>query len=159
MANDSTNLDFADAEGLSFFVPGIPAPGGSKRFVGHSKRTGRAILIDAAGERNKNWRAAVAHCASLIAPSELYRGALRVDFRFVMPRPKAHYHTSKKRAGLLREDAPHWHTVKPDRTKLVRSTEDALTGVLWVDDTLIVAGETTKTYGDKPGCSIVLTPL
>ena len=44
---------------MTFFVPGIPAPGGSKRFVGHSKKTGRAILIDAAGERNKNWRSIV----------------------------------------------------------------------------------------------------
>jgi len=46
-------------DSISFFVPGLPAPGGSKRFVGFGKKTGRAILIDAAGQRNKDWKANV----------------------------------------------------------------------------------------------------
>lgn len=156
------NLDFAEkpaGEALTFWVPGRPAPGGSKRFVGIGKKTGRAILIDAAGERNKEWRASVAYCASLLAPAELMRGPLEVAFEFTMPRPKGHFHTSKKRAGELREDAPTHPTSKPDVLKLARSTEDALTSVIWADDAQTVKLTATKQYGDKPGCKITITQL
>jgi Holliday junction resolvase RusA-like endonuclease len=154
-------LDFAEPATLllSFFVPGLPAPGGSKRFVGMGKKTGRAILIDAAGVRNKNWRTCVACCGHEHAPAELLRGALSVSFAFVMPRPKSHYHTSKKRAGALREDAPTFHTSTPDVLKLSRSTEDALTNVIWADDAQTVRLTATKEYGDKPGCQITITAL
>lgn len=155
----------ASAAGMiSLFVAGIPAPGGSKRGFAIKKGgvyTGRVAIMDAAGQRNKDWRAGVVACARDAAPTELLRGPLRVDFAFIMPRPQAHYtKPTKKRPGTaLRDDAPHYHTKKPDRTKLMRSTEDALTGVIWADDTLIVAGETTKIYGEKPGCHITITPL
>ena len=155
------NLDFVAtaAEPLMFFVPGRPAPGGSKRFVGIGKKTGRAILIDAGGKRNKEWRACVSHCAHLIAPAELLRGPLAVEFDFTMPRPKSHYYTSKKLNGELRADAPTMHTFTPDVLKISRSTEDALTGIIWADDAQTVTLTATKTYGDKPGCHITITLL
>ena len=136
---------------ISFFVPGIPAPGGSKRAFAIKKGgvfTGRVAIVDDAGQRNKDWRQACVVVANDHRPQELFRGALRVDFAFTMPRPKYHFHTSKAREGQLREDAPTYHTSKPDRTKLMRSTEDALKGIIWADDSQIVAGEPTKTYGE-----------
>jgi Holliday junction resolvase RusA-like endonuclease len=142
----------------SFFVAGSPAPGGSKRFVGFGKKTGRAILIDDAGARNKNWRACVAQVAAQFCKGPL-TGALECGFHFVMPRPKAHYRTGKH-AGELRPDAPHYHTTKPDLTKLIRSTEDALTGFAWVDDSQLARhSDPTKVYGDTPGCLIVVRRL
>lgn len=143
---------------IEFFVPGIPAPGGSKRFVGFGKRTGRAILIDAAGQRNKDWRSAVGWAAREVFKGELLRGPLSVRMSFIMPRPKAHFHQGKKRKGELREDAPQVHTSKPDALKLGRSTEDALTGIVWADDSQTCELTLTKRYG-TPGCSIVITPL
>ncbi len=138
------------------------APGGSKRAFAIKKGgvyTGRTVVFDDAGQRNKDWRQACVLMAHETDVSGPFRGPLRVDFDFTMPRLKAHYHTSKTNAGLLREGAPKWHTVKPDRTKLTRSTEDALKGIVWADDAQIVAGSTTKAYGDRPGCRITVTPL
>jgi len=153
-------LDFAGeskAE-ISFFVPGLPAPGGSKRYVGKSKKTGRAILIDDAGARNKNWRTCVAYSGHENAPAQLLRGALSVSFVFFVPRPKGHYRTGK-RAAELRPDAPTYPTKKPDVLKLSRSTEDALTNIIWADDAQTVWLTAMKQFGEKPGCQITIVSL
>jgi Holliday junction resolvase RusA-like endonuclease len=150
-------LDFDDGV-IRFFVPGIPAPGGSKRFVGIGRKTGRAILIDAAGEKNKNWRAAVAQVGARFFTAPLH-GPLCVGFVFFMPRPKGHFGTGKK-AGVLKPGAPAWHTTKPDLLKLMRSTEDALTGIAWVDDSqTCVMDRPIKQYGDQPGCLVTIRKL
>lgn len=136
---------------ITFFVPGTPAPGGSKRaFI--NRRTGRAIVTDDC-KRNKPWRERVAWTAR-----EHYDGApisepLSVMWTFVMPRPKSHYRTGKH-AGELRSDAPTYHTKKPDATKLVRAAEDALTGIIWTDDSVIACQTAIKIYGDTPGCEV-----
>lgn len=143
---------------LSFFVPGIPAPGGSKRFVGFAKSTGRAILVDAAGQRNKDWRSSVASvaaaCMSGVAPME---GPLAVRLTFLMPRPKGH-RTPK---GVLRASAPPFPTTRPDALKLARSTEDAMTGIVWRDDSQGVVLEARKQYADDRacGCEVTITRL
>lgn len=144
------------------YIPGIPAPGGSKRGFALKKGgvyTGKIAMVDMGGQRNKDWRQACVLFADQNRPQEPFRGALRVDFVFVMPRPKYHFHTGKAKAGQLREDAPHWHTSKPDRTKLTRSTEDALRGIIFADDSQIVTGTTRKEYGAQPGCHIEIEEL
>ncbi len=116
---------FASPAALSFFVPGIPAPGGSKRAFAIKKGgvyTGRTVIFDDAGQRNKDWRQACVVMADSVRPPEPFRCPLRVDFDFTMPRLKSHF----KASGQLKDGAPRWHVVKPDRTKLTRSTEDAL---------------------------------
>ena len=146
---------------ISFFVPGIPAPGGSKRFVGHSKKTGRAILIDAAGERNKNWRSIVGVCGSAEMREKAllsFVGPLRVRFDFVMSRPKVHFNSK----GDLKPSAPFYHTTKPDALKLARSTEDALTGIVWADDAQTAMLEVSKCYagkGEPCGCQVTIQSL
>jgi Holliday junction resolvase RusA-like endonuclease len=144
---------------IDFFVPGLPAPGGSKRFVGFGKRTGRAILVDDAGERNKNWRTSVAQVGSAaMSGLPLFHGPLNVQMEMVMPRPKGHL-TSK---GEVRGSAPVAPTTKPDVLKLARSTEDALTGVVWSDDAQTVNLTLIKRYarpGEGSGARIAISPL
>lgn len=143
---------------LQFQVPGIPAPGGSKRFVGFGKKTGRAILIDAGGQKNKDWRNAVMWAGrEAIGQQPLFTGPLHVTMRFLMPRPKGHFRTN----GDLKPNAPNFPTTKPDALKLARSTEDALTGVAWNDDAQTVSLEIHKCYvgaGEAPGARIHILP-
>lgn len=150
-------IEFED-KWITFWVPGVPAPGGSKRFVGHA-RSGKAILIDDAGARNRHWRELVAMFAHPHTPDALLTGPLEVTFTFIMPRIKSHFYTDKKRKGQLRLDAPSYHTVKPDALKLARSTEDALTGVIWADDATTCILSIYKNYGDKPGCQVRVKQL
>jgi Holliday junction resolvase RusA-like endonuclease len=88
---------------------------------------------------------------------DLLTGPVIVDVEFRMPRPKSHYIGGVCRPSKLRMDAPRHHAVKPDATKLWRSTEDALTGVIWVDDAQVVDQRVTKTYADgEPGATILV---
>jgi Holliday junction resolvase RusA-like endonuclease len=74
---------------------------------------------------------------------------LRVDF--FLPRP----------SGLAKSyRGPHLK--KPDLDKLTRSTKDAMTGVLYTDDSQVVELVVSKAYaavGDSPRAEIVVYPV
>ena len=143
-------------ETVTFFCPGVPVAGGSKRFVGIGKNTGRAILVDAGGVRNKAWRSVVATVgAGAMEGRQLLHGALRVEFDFVLPRAKGHF----GKRGLLGA-APKYPLTRPDCSKLIRAVEDALTKVVWADDAQIVQQVGTKRYAGedgKIGCWVTVT--
>jgi Holliday junction resolvase RusA-like endonuclease len=137
---------------VSFWVPGIPAPGGSKRAIPYRGRDGKThVAVKDMGVRNKDWRATVAQVAESHYQGEPFRGPLAVTFEFVAVRPKGHYTKSGRR---LRTSAPMYPTVRPDALKLARSTEDALTGILWADDSQTVQLTTRKVYGPQAGCRV-----
>lgn len=141
---------------ISLFVPGIPKPGGSKRGF-YNAKLGR-VLITEDCKASKSWRAVVS-----LAAREAYQGyplvgPLELTVAFVMPRIGSHY-GSGKNAEKLKPAAPKFHTVKPDATKLMRSTEDALTGILWRDDAQIARQTVEKSYGECAGAWITVEQL
>jgi Holliday junction resolvase RusA-like endonuclease len=141
---------------IAFRVYGIPKPGGSKKgFVVKNKYTGkpRAVIVDDC-KKNKEWRESVMEAARTVKPPMPLFGPLMVVCVFYLPRIKAHYRTGKQ-AQFLKSDAPLFHTTKPDATKLWRSTEDALTGIIWRDDAQIAHQVIVKRYtSDNPGAEI-----
>jgi Holliday junction resolvase RusA-like endonuclease len=145
-------------QSLKFFVPGIPAPGGSKKaFI----RNGRVNMVDA-GKNNKPWRASVALFASqAIQKLEVFTlmdGPLSLELMFAMPRTGSHYGTGRNK-GVLKANAPEHHIVTPDATKLTRALEDALTGIVWTDDARIARQFITKVYADKPGAYVCVSEI
>jgi Holliday junction resolvase RusA-like endonuclease len=50
-------------------------------------------------------------------------------------------------------------TVKPDLTKLLRAVEDALTGVVWRDDSQIIHQVVNKEYADVDMTSVFIQLL
>lgn len=151
---------------VCFYIRGFPAPGGSKTAFPLRRRDGSYVfdsngriiinMVDDAGERNKQWKKAVAIQAKIA-----YRGVpldepLDVFFEFFLERPKGHYRTGSF-ANELKADAPKYPTSKPDALKLARSTEDALTGILWTDDAGNVDIAARKRYaklGEASGCRV-----
>ncbi len=122
-------MSFAPFE---FFIQAQPAPGGSKKFVGF--RGGIPLLVDDA-KNNAAWREVVAIFGKKRMMELQLRPldcALDVTFIFSLPKPKS-----------VTRELP---TVKPDVLKLARSTEDALTGIVWVDDARIVSERLRKLY-------------
>lgn len=104
---------------LRLFVPGRPAPQGSKRHVGNG------IMIESS-KAVAPWRTAVAWHASQLYTGPVLDGALAVEIEFVMPRP----------ASCPKRSTPA-ATKRPDLDKLARAVLDALTGLVWRDDSLI----------------------
>lgn len=152
---------------IRFFVTGTPAPGGSKQaFVPlHPKTkqpyrsaTGRIVVnvVDDAGKRNKAWRQEVAKAAFLAmkhADAVPLMGAIELELIFQMPRPKSHYRSD---GVTLKPGSPLQHVTRPDCTKLARSTEDAMTGIVYADDGQIVKQCHEKAFSDTPGCWVVV---
>lgn len=141
---------------INFFVPGIPRPGGSKT-TGFNKKTGKRFVRDA-NKHTKPWKQQVSYFAEQYYDGPLLNGALKLDIVFIMPRPKHHYGTGRN-AGILKPSAPRYHTTEPDSTKLTRSTEDALKGIIWRDDSLVAKQSIEKIYGEKPGAEIKIELL
>ena len=135
-------------------VTSQPATAGSKRAF-HSKKTGKTWITDDC-KRGKEWRATVRAAAEQQRITrQLYDGPLLLYVEFWLRRPKNHYRTGKF-SEMLKVGAPKWPTKKPDTTKLLRAIEDALTGVLWVDDAQIGTQLVTKSYAPLPGALVRL---
>ncbi len=115
---------------IEFVVYGMPAPQGSKKFVGVNK-AGRGIMVESSA-KVKPWRREVKVAAikvrcnhAMLAPLD---GPLTVSMVFTLPKPAS---APKKRRT--------WPDKMPDVSKLARSTEDALTDAgLWADDARVV---------------------
>ena len=128
---------------VEFFVPGVPKPGGSKRaFV--NPKTGQAIITDAC-KKNKQWRDSVAAAAIEAYQGQPLIGLVGFQMDFYFARPRGHFGTGKN-AAKLKSSAPPAPPVKPDLTKVIRSTEDALTRILWRDDSQVIAQWNSKSY-------------
>lgn len=147
---------------LEFFVPGIPRPAGSKTAFALKKGgvyTGRAIVTDASGARGREWRQDVKQAAiAAMDGRDILTGAIEVQLKFFMPRPKGHYGTGKN-AYEIKASAPDYHTGKPDVLKLARGTEDAMTGIVYRDDSATTTLNLQKKYalpGQVPGVSVII---
>lgn len=136
---------------LSFEVRGLPAPQGSKSAF-RNKHTGRIQQVESS-KKVKPWRDAVrseAVAAMAAAGLPQMDGPLVLEVTFYFDRPKSHYRTGRN-AHTLRDGAPLAPEGKPDLSKLVRSTEDALTDSGAIkDDSRIVSMWASKAYTTDP---------
>lgn len=146
------------SERICFDVEGMPAPGGSKSAFRH-RHTGRIVVVDAGGKRNKQWRALVAAAGrQAMANREMPQPPLLLTVMFRMPRPQSHLN----RHGKLRRTSPVLPVTRPDLTKLLRSTEDALTGIVWSDDASIAEQWVARIYaapGEQVGARITVSSI
>lgn len=124
------------------WVPGDPAPQGSKRHVGNG------VMIESS-RRVKPWRQDVRE-AILEQREQQIVGAVRVWLNFVMPRPKS---TPKR---LPTPPARR----RPDLDKLVRAVLDAVVSAgLIEDDACVIELHATKNLaelGQPTGCHLTV---
>jgi Holliday junction resolvase RusA-like endonuclease len=131
---------------VSFVVYGEAKTAGSKKAFKHP-HTERIIVTDDTGKAGKQWRSDVKIAAiQAMAGRPPLASALQVRFAFYRHRPKSHFGTGG-RAHVLKPSAPHHPTTRPDLLKTARAIEDAMTGIVYMDDSLIVVEELTKRYG------------
>ena len=120
---------------IHFTAYGVPAPKGSmKAFY----RPGmRFPVVTEANKNTRPWAAIVKDAAIQASAGRPVSGdPLCLSVVFHMPRPKS---LPKKVVA---------HVKKPDLDKLLRAVKDALTGVLWRDDSQVIGVMATKLYVD-----------
>lgn len=131
---------------IRFFVPGIPAPQGSKKYVGNGRMIESSKAV-------RPWRDTITYHAQQAAEDPAWGGpylANAVQMTFVLPRPKS--------VTVKSRPLP---TVKPDIDKLVRAVLDALTASrIYHDDASVVEIRAEKKYeqdGWSPGVWVRVT--
>jgi Holliday junction resolvase RusA-like endonuclease len=132
---------------LEIEVLGDPAPQGSKRVF-----NGR--VVEAAGEKLKRWRKAIA--SACVAAREnndvFFTGPVEVQVTFYLPRPKTV--TLEKRLLPI---------VPPDLDKLARGLLDGIgqSEMIWGDDSQVIHLNAKKFYADgrEPGAKIEIFGL
>lgn len=140
---------------IEFTVYGIPKPQGSKTAMPFRRKNGKlgANLLEGSTPKSRSafkiWRKLISFEAGQFNSRDgpQFDGALQVTLSFFLPRPKS----LPKRV---------LHSVKkPDLDKLVRTVFDGMTGILFKDDSQIVALTASKEYtanGTLPRVEVIL---
>lgn len=131
---------------IRFTVLGTPVTQGSKRaFV--NQHTGRAVIVESA-KGHKSWREAVRSeaqdQAERVLPNGPMSGPVKVYLTFGLQRPASA--PKRKRTWPIGARSG-------DVDKLARSILDALTGVLFADDSQVLKLTVEKDYG-TPGVEV-----
>ena len=123
---------------IAFEVHGLPIPQGSTRVW---MVNGKPITTSSARGLGA-WRRLVADVAQGYAPKQLWEGPVAIQLHFGLPKPKSAPKTRRV-----------WPDKRPDLDKLTRAVLDALTYVVFGDDSQVVEIQASKDYG-APGVVI-----
>lgn len=129
------------------FVPGVPAPQGSKDYKG--KRANGSAILTESSKGVGPWRERVALAAHGHGFPLLTGLPVLMTLEFVMPRPAS---TPKRRTPPAIK--------RPDADKLERAVLDALTGIAFADDSQVTTTYRHKRLaeiGETPGVWIAVT--
>lgn len=140
---------------ITIIAFGTPGPQGSKKVAGTrvGKNGQRYANLVESSKKVKPWREAVTEAATealyRLSPAERRRfpltGPLQAEMTFTL-KPPARIPAERYVGGVP------YPAAYPDSSKLLRSTEDALTGVIWGDDAFVVRYTLLeKLYLDTPG--------
>jgi Holliday junction resolvase RusA-like endonuclease len=128
-------------ETISFAVLGEPTPEGSTRAY-YIKALDRTVTTHQNKKGLQAWRNRVATEAQRALEDREWKcdcaSAYKVDVEFVLSRPPS-----------VPEHRRIHPTVKPDIDKLVRAINDALTGILFIDDCQVISMAMSKEYCDE----------
>jgi len=128
-------------------VHGEPVQAGRPRFNSKTRKAHDP-------EKSREYKAMVKESAALQYHGPLIADkAIAVDINIYRSIQKSASHKEHS----LRAAGEHRPIVKPDTSNYVKLIEDALTGVIWEDDNLIVSLVAKKYYSDDPRIEVTVT--
>jgi Holliday junction resolvase RusA-like endonuclease len=144
------------SELIIFTVPAVPVPQPRQRHrVIHANGRAFAHNYTPAKDPVNAFKAAVQLASSQAYQGPPLEGPLDVSLIFVFPRPQ--------RLVWKKRPMPRvWHTSVPDRDNLMKSFQDALNKLIWVDDGQICDGVTLKYIAagnEQPHVEVVIRQI
>lgn len=145
---------------LKFNIPMAPVAQARPRAVNMAKhrkyyRPGKPQIILHDPLNVKRYKQLLGYYIRQHYTAEPLTGPLRVTLRF--------YRKVQKSVSKVEHDRrvhdKKLPIVKPDVSNYVKSTEDALNGILWKDDAQIVIEQSEKHYSDNPRVEIEVEQL
>ncbi len=135
---------------LKIIIPGEPTAQGRPRFTTIS---GHAVAYDP--PKSKNYKAFV----KMLGENAVKKQGWQLFDLPIEMRLKAYLSVPKSKSKKFREQAlkgAERPTKKPDCSNIVKGIEDALNGVAYLDDKLIVKSVIEKWYSDSPRVEVCL---
>lgn len=139
----------ADAEVYGIYklkVEGAAVPQGSKKGF-YNARSGFVSIVDDNKTELNRWRKTVAEAAHYSKPGwlpDLWDGPIALGILFVRARKPTEFLTD---GVTLKAGANRWPSTAPDGDKLDRAVWDALTDVLFTNDSRVVDWVGSKRFG------------
>jgi Holliday junction resolvase RusA-like endonuclease len=135
---------------IKFQVLGPPVAQGRPRA---SSQRGKIIMRDP--KKSKEYKQYVKLAAAQYAPEQLLDEPLHLIVKVFRPIPKSFSKKKTQEAitGVLRP------ITKPDTDNYLKGVKDALNGVIWRDDSIIVDTSVSKYYSDKPRIEVEVYTL
>ena len=138
----------------SFFVPGEPKTKGSWIPI----RRGRHMTVIPDNKKSKNWEKVVAGYALAKWGNRPEAGPVSIEMTFHLTRPRSHYGTGRNQDTIKASSPaePIGHNTG-DIDKLTRCVLDALTGIVYKDDSQVTCNQAQKMYAiDEAGVLITI---
>jgi Holliday junction resolvase RusA-like endonuclease len=149
----ASSISMHDTLGMTevmFAVAGDPGPKGSPRVYTKDPRGRplRAPRVRADSDKTEAWAEAVAWAAktTMRGKKPFVDQALVLEVVFYVMRPRKHY---RRKDATLKALAPLVPAVKPDGDKLQRTTQDAMQGIVFDEDSRIVDWHGSKRYSEQ----------
>ena len=133
---------------IELIILGEPVAQQRPKFNSYTKKAHDPI-------KSKNYKLFVGHEAKLQHQGPLIDCPIRVEIDVYRKNNKG---TSKKEIAR-REKKLSMPTVKPDIDNYVKGIKDALNGVIWVDDNLVIELEAKKYYSVNPRIEVRIKEL
>jgi Holliday junction resolvase RusA-like endonuclease len=139
---------------IEFSVLGQPKTAGSKKAF-YNPKLKRAFITDD-NKDSRDWKEQVTSAAHQAYDGPLLREALSMRLVFYRVRPKGHFKSdgSFSKEGNARSTGP---ATRPDLLKLTRAVEDALKGIIYVDDAQIVSQTLRKRWGEPSRVDVLIS--
>jgi Holliday junction resolvase RusA-like endonuclease len=136
---------------IEFFVPGQPTAKGRARHRVVRTKAGREFVQTYTPLQTASYENLVRLAAQeAMAGRPPLQGAVELQLRLDMSVP-ASWSRKKRLTALAGYVRP---TTKPDCSNVLKAIEDAMNGIVWVDDVQAVEVRISKRYAEKPGATV-----
>jgi Holliday junction resolvase RusA-like endonuclease len=126
-----------------FTFVGVPKAQGRPKFARRGKFVTAYDPKDSAQYKN-NVAAQIVAQNPVLIPQGV---PVKLSLLFILPRPKYHYSAN----GVLKPRFESTrHVTKPDSDNLEKAVKDAMTGIVWHDDSQVDITTKEKKYGEEP---------